>query len=461
MTRNNLFRSVSIKLENSKIPSVVLYVGVVVATCLQKPAPYLINDAESYLNGSVALVSQSDVYQAGYLQLRGAWTPIFYIPAAFVQKIFGTGNDRPIINAAVLLQGALLVALVSVFLIPSVMKIFFPPNLTSLSVSAFLGWLVLRKFALYSLLDLWAVALILMSICLLKRKTILSIFAAGFILGVCSNIRPSYLPFVFASIAVAFFYIHFRALIFFFSFIGAQALQIAVNWRVNHRISLFPIDLSSVSREDFGLSLLVVRFDGVMYPKPEGGLSFCNPAMVKIALNEMPYNIFEYLLVLARHPISSFWFILEKIGTSLYWPVSAPYFEQRGTVDALFGSMILLITVIGLASLIFIQAPIFSLPFPRLLSFFVITWTLIGLCVNHVETRYALPIVIFGIVGVGGLIGQCFGSGCSRLNIRGRWLSIFGVLTIAALLLTAGYVGLHHTGACATSESLKKAWNLP
>jgi hypothetical protein len=451
----------SVHPEHFKMQSLLLFVGVVVATLLQRPAQYQVWDARSYLDGSVALISRTDIYKAGGLDFRGSWTPIFYSPAAALQHVFGLGNSERVINAAVLLQGALLVASVSVFLIPSVMKIFFPQNLTSLFVSASLGWVVMRKFALYSLMDLWAVALILLAICFLKRRTTVHLGFAGVLLGVCSNIRPSYLPVVVALLVIAFYCMHYRGLIFFAGFVAAQSPQIMVNWLINHRISLFPIELTSVGQWEFGLSLYSVRYDTIGYPIAQGPRLFCDPAMVKVALNDMPTSLFEYLKVLASHPINGSWFILEKIGAALQWPASAPFFEQKPTIDALFGVTILLTTVFGLASLILIRAQTTSFAFSRLVSFFVIAWSFFGLSINHVETRYALPIVIFGIVGVAGLVGRCIGSGHSRLNIRGGWLSVFSVLTIATLLLTAGYVGLHHTGACPTGESLKKAYNLP
>ena len=447
--------------ELSKTHSFALFVGVVIATCLQRPAPYQVWDARLYLDGALALVSRTDVYKAGGLHFRGSWTPIFYSPAIALQQILGLGDSERMINLAVLLQGALLVASVSVFLIPSVMKIFFPSNLASLYVSAFLGWIVMRKFALYSLMDIWAIALILLAICLLKYRTTLPLGVAGILLGVCSNIRPSYLPVVVVLLVVAFFYFHYRGLVLFAGFIVAQFPQVIVNWLINRRLSLFPIELTSVGEHEFAGSLLYVRYDAIGYPVAQGPLFFCDPAMVKAALDDMPKSVFEYLKVLMSHPVSGTWFILEKIGAALYWPASAPFFEQKRIIDDLFGLTILLITIIGIGSLVLIRPQTASFAFSKLSCFLVVTWTLFGLFLNHVETRYALPLVIFGIVGVGGLLGQFIDSNHSRLVIRGGRLSIFAVFAIAALLFVAGYVGLHHDGACPTNESYFKAWNLP
>ena len=82
----------------------VLFLVVVVSTMLQDTAPRIWWDADTYLAGSVSLVSGGEIFNAGGLALRGVLSPIVYSPAAALSKFFGGGFSDSKIYTLVLLQ---------------------------------------------------------------------------------------------------------------------------------------------------------------------------------------------------------------------------------------------------------------------------------------------------------------------------------------------------------------------
>lgn len=452
----------TIQPEISKLRLLLLFLAVTIATFFQRPAPALKFDAAVYLRGSMALVSGGDVYAAGDLVLRGAWTPIIYTPAAAINQVLGSGGYGRGLYVVVLLQGALLAAAICVLLLPAVMRIWFPQNSVSLTICVTVGYFVMRNFAPYSLMDVWAIALALLAICLLARRGIATLFFAGLALGVCANLRPSYLLTAVAITIITVAYLRFRGLMILVGLVVAQIPQVAVNWFVDREMTPFPVELASVSRQVGSLAPFVIRYDTIAYgPSPQGGQLFCDPAMVRIALDKLPSSAIELVTVFVAHPFQAGWFLIQKFGAILLWPLTVPYFEWIPIFNLLFGVVIVLITTLGISSLVLTRRESPTLSLPRAATLAIIVGVLVNLVRYPVETRYAIPLVLIGIVGVAGLVGQGVSRGIHRSNIRGGLPAVIAVLTFATLLSVSGHQGLQHADSCPSAESLEDAQNIP
>jgi len=420
-------------------------------------------DAAEYLRGSMALVSGGDIYVEGSLNHRGAWTPIVYSPAATVNQILGRGGYGGGLYVVVLLQGALLVAAISVLLLPAVMRLWFPRNSTSLIVCTTVGYFVLRSFAPYSLMDTWAVALILLAICLLERRDFASLFFAGLAIGVGANLRPAYMLIAVAITAVAIVYLRRRGLVMMVGLVVAQIPQMAVNWFVNRRLTPFPVDLARIVGEWVGISSFTVRYDSIAYrPWAYGAQLYCDPAMAGIALPRLPSSTSELVTLFATHPLQAGWFIIEKFGAALLWPVTVPYFESIPVLNRLFGVVIVLITTVGISSLVLTRTKSLTPSLSRVAVLIVIVGVLTNTALVITDGRYAISLVLIGVAGLAGLVGQGVSRGIRRTDIRGGLPTVIAVLSIAVLLSVSGHLGLQHADSCPiVDERLQNAETRP
>jgi len=440
----------------------LLFLVVTVITFFQQPAPALMWDAAEYLRGSMALVSGGDIYKEGGLALRGAWTPIVYSPAAAINQIFGRGGYGGGLYVVVLLQGALLVAAISVLLLPAVARLWFPHNRTSVVVCAIGGFFVLRSFAPYSLMDTWAIALILLAICLLGRRGFTSLFFAGLAIGVGANLRPSYLLTAVAITVITVVSLRYRGLVIMVGLVVAQIPNVAVNWFVNRRVTPFPVDLARVSEDLTAIASFAIRYDTIAYrPWALGGQFFCDPTMVRISLSKLPSSSSDLIMLFVTHPVQAGWFLIEKLGAMLFWPITVPYLEQVKVLNALFGIIVVLITTMGISNLALIRTKSPALTLPRVATLVVIGGVLVNLVLYHTETRYGISLVLLGVVGIAGLAGHCASGGIRRRDIRGGLPTVIAVLAVAVLLSVSGHQGLQHVDSCPSAESLKNAETLP
>jgi hypothetical protein len=85
----------------------------------------------------------------------------------------------------------------------------------------------------------------------------------------------------------------------------------------------------------------------------------------------------------------------------------------------------------------------------------MIVGILVGLVINHVEVRYALPLVLFGFVGLFGLLGR-LPEGVLFLGDIHLRTKILLVMT-GSLLLLAAHQGLRDVDSCPTGKSFDLA----
>ena len=270
------------------------------------------------------------------------------------------------------------------------------------------GYFALRNFAPYSLLDIWVFALVGLAIYLLARPIMSHLFLAGIAFGVCVNLRPSYLLPIMLISGACLVLLKLRGGIIPIGIFLAQVPQIMLNKFVYEKFSLVPVDLFATLNFDYTISSYMVRLDSLPYDTRFGGYSvaYCDSEMVKIALRGLPRSLSDLSHLFLSHPHAAISFILKKLGTSIYWPVDAPYFEMSPRLNLIFGSLIFITTVFGMSSLLVLSIHLRPISLSNVVMILLIVGVLVGLVVNHVEVRYALPLVLLGFVGCCGLLGQ-------------------------------------------------------
>lgn len=429
-----------------------------VLTIFQNSAPGQLWDAATYLDGSLALVAGGDVYASGGLSTRGVLTPLIYSPAAIMNQIFANGQLSELLFVGVLVEGALFTSLISFFLLPRLRSTLFGANPASAFLVSMLSYFAIRGFAPYSLMDLCAVSTLLAGISLLNKRGNGRFMASGLLLGVCINLRPSYLLIVIAIILAS---LVCGKLSGFFALVGlflSQVPQLVLNFKIGRKISFLPIDiLDSVNFTAFSISGFVLRIDSIVYsPRPKGRLH-CDSTMVGFVLNKMPSNYGDLFALYVSHPLDSGWFLLQKFGATLIWPVSVPYFEARPVANALFGSMTLIVTVIGISRLVLGRNVIGSNNLIKPSVWFVVFGTILNFASNATEPRYALPLVLMGVIGFSELLSELTTLVGLRSRLKSNLTAVISVTLILALLLFAGFFGLSNSDTCPTEESFKRA----
>lgn len=433
-----------------------------VLTIFQNPAPGQLWDAATYLDGSLALVSGGDVYNSGGLSTRGVLTPLIYSPTAFMNQIFTNGQLSELLFTGVLVEGAVFAVLISVLLLPRLRSTLFGANPLSSLLVSMLSYFAIRGFAPYSLMDLCAVSTLLAGISLLDKPSNGRFIASGLFLGVSINLRPSYLLIAIAIILASLICGRLSGFFALVGFFVSQVPQLVLNFKTGRKISFLPLDiLDTINFTAFSISGFVLRIDSIVYsPRPKGKLH-CDPTMVSFVLNEMPSNYGDLFVLYASHPLDSGWFLLQKLGATLLWPVSVPYFEARPVANALFGSITLLVTVIGISRLVLGRNNVGSNNLTKLSVWFVVFGTILNFASNATESRYALPLVLMGVIGISEFLSEFTTLVGLRSRLKSNSTAVISITLICALLLFAGFLGLRNSDSCPTEESFKRALMIP
>lgn len=411
-------------------------IAMVLATIFQSPKAFLY-DASVYWASSVDVASGVDPYDDGLLRLRGAWTAVLYVPAAVVERLSGANSS----GFAVLLENALIIACLGAVLIPQLVRVWRPVTPPIVYASAAATWLVLARFAPYPLSDVVAAAFFLGAVVLLTYRSDVTLAVAGLLAGIGLNVRPAYLlPAIAIAGAVA---VYRRRNGLWFLVGAAAALVPQTITNVDHGASWtpWPPGTSGLTALQSAYAAFVVRYDTAAYgPATAPQLFFCNPRAARdLGAGSMPGSPSELVSFYAHHPLDAALLISEKVGASLHWPISVPYYSPAGIANPLFALLVTAIAVAGasaLAVLLWIGRP--TLPQVAI----VVLWvgSLATIATSTPETRFALPLVVLGIVGCAAMLAgnrQSWGVG------RGAWtLPIAVVATV--LVFSIGQIGLRH-----------------
>lgn len=402
-------------------------------------AKAFVYDANNYWSGAIALASGGDPYTAGLLDLRGALTVVIYLPAVLIVNIFGPAAA----GVAVLVQNAILISVLGTIIIPGIVQLLRPIRGIHVWASAVICSALLSGFPQYPLMDLWAGSLTLLGLLLLRRSDAWwSLLLGGFALGTAINLRPACaVPALLAYIVWLIFKWR-RGLWPVRGAILALLPQVLINHSVSGVWDPWPVKTSLLSALQSMYASFVVRYDTVAFA---GGLdprqAYCDPNYATtIASQPTPFSSVGLAMSYLHNLPSSIMFAAEKISASLHWSVATPYAYPAPAAFSILTPIVIVLTAVGFVSILrYATGSPTNLPMSLML---LAVWagSVATIAFSQPETRFALPIVIIGVVGSLLLIT---GTGrAPRRRSTFAWGLVALVLAIAFLLL--GLAGLAH-----------------
>ncbi|NJC63531.1 hypothetical protein HC028_03250 [Planosporangium flavigriseum] len=356
-------------------------------------------DAAVYWSGSVALFTGDSTYDRGWLELRGFLTPFVYAPAALVERLFA-GAGGP----AVLVENALLVAVAGVVLLPGIARTVGGPRTQGPLVTwlcAGLSWLVLGRFAPYPLMDLPAVVLFLTVLRLaLVRSRWGVLVLAGVAAGVTVNLRPAYLIPV-GAVVVGVVVLHrSRAVLFLVGAVLGSLPQVVFNVARGAAPSLMPAGTPGLMSLQASYASYVVRYDTIIDTSGPPQQFYCDPSMAHAVAGHPVTSTGQLAKALLTNLPESVAFMLKKVGAALAWSSSTPYSTAAAVERYDLALPIVLITVIGAFGLVLAA---------RRREGLLLAGSGLAVCLSLMtsatETRFALPLVLLGIVGCAVTVG--------------------------------------------------------
>ncbi len=416
--------------------------AVFLAVLLRGPAQGFVYDAAGYWNGGHALLTGGDFYTVGRLDLRGTLTVGVYLPAIIVTQVLGHG----VAGWAALMQNSLLIAILGAVIVPRIAGLIVPIRNVHIWMSAAVCGLLLSGFAPYPLMDLWALALVLLGIlvvCTADRWWSLAL--GGLALGVALNLRPAYLAPV-ALGAVVWLAFRWRRV----AWVGIGALvtivpQMIVNLAHNGPRRPWPAMTAFLSAGQSESASYVVRYDTVAYVSGlDPRQAYCNPHYAAlVSARPSPWSGKELASSYFHNLPSSLMFVGQKVSASLHWSWATPYADPAPARLSFMTPLVILVSVIGILGLIrhLVRRPTGT---SRMMVFILVAvWvgSLATLAFAQPETRFALPLVLIGLVGCLVLIpSPSHRPRWSRANVA--WS--VAALALAAVLLGVGMSGLAH-----------------
>ncbi|MGJ0387702.1 hypothetical protein [Microbacterium sp. CGR1] len=392
------------RLRESGFPHAPLAAIVVIALqCVHGLADEFVYDAAQYWAGSVALVSGGDAAVAGVLQMRGALTSVIYVPPALLSALFGPASA----SWTVLAWNSLLAVFLCVFLLPRIAAIIArgPSSPLRVWVSALAGGVIVSGFSRFPLLDVWAVALALLGLYGLATGTRWWIAGlSGFALMFAANVRPAYLAPVLIAAAVLIFV---RPKVVPWAIPGAALgliPQLLLNVTVMGAWSVVPIGTSALMNVQATYATFATRYDTVLTPGHFPGQFYCDPGYAALQLgDEKPTSAPGVLLSAVRNLPDSLSFFSGKAAASLHWSFATPYEHPPGPGTSLMAFLVIGIAASGLVALFWLTTRSWRERTPRLVSLSLVGfWAgAVGtLVLSTPETRFAIPVVLIGLIGV-------------------------------------------------------------
>ncbi|MFF5227378.1 hypothetical protein [Dactylosporangium sp. NPDC000521] len=402
------------------------------ATAAQGPAGGFVYDAAHYFDGSLALFTAADTVRVGDLDFRGALTPLVYAPAALAEHLV-TGAGR----YAVLLENALLVALVGGFLLPRIAA-----RPAAVWVCAPLTWLVAARFAPFPLMDLPAVAAFLTAVWLalrpnplrsnplrpdapradalrpdplrpdapradaLRAGTAWCLGLAGVAAGVTVNLRPAYLLPLAALGGVVVVTRRWPALWFAAGVVAGSLPQVAFNALRGSAPGLTPPGTADLAGFQAGYASYVVRYDTI---EPAAGAPqqfYCDPSMAAAVDGRLAASTGGLVRALLTNLPESALFLAEKVAAALAWSWSTPYSAAATAEHYELTVPVVLIVAAGIVAAC-------RTPGARTLAVLA-AGVCASLMTSATETRFALPLVLLAVAGCALLTGPAGGSGGTR-----------------------------------------------
>jgi hypothetical protein len=364
------------------------------------PVWNMVWDADGYLHSSISIVTGL-VYDNEQLYYRGILTSVVFLIPSFVglkflePSVFGT-----YIYVLVLIQNALIVSLMGSYMVPRLIELFIPKSKYTLIVTSLISVYAFQAFVPYSLIDLFAVALLIPSVYLMKSERHIIALIYGLTLGISVNLRPAFLATaIFLAVCAAAIH-RYRSVYFFSGLIVSHIPQATFNWLQYKSFSFLALGSGEIATSNFSLAATAIRVDTRGYPyvgEPQA-LFFCDKTMFDISKRSDLNSIFDMLLMFARNPIDALVFEVKKLSTAVWWPVTIPYYDHNPIVNTVFGAVISFVVVFGTSMLLFLFVK--SDTKKNFLGLIAVYFGFLANIILYTnEPRYGLPIIVVSISG--------------------------------------------------------------
>ena len=402
----------------------------------------MVHDARWYLNSSLQWFG-SGVKDDEQLVIRGFLSSIVYLAPSFLDtKLLDPSVFGSYIYVFVMIQNAALVSWISVYMLPKIAEHFSPAKYSTVVVTSVLGVYALHSFVPYSLMDLWAVAFLLSGCWLIYENKTVRLIVAGLTLGICFNLRPSYLITLVLIFGFVLFYRKTKAVFVVLGFTLAQVPQVVYNWFEYQTLSIIPSGLERLESLNLALKASSIRYDSIEYSQfLAGPISFCDKAMHALMVKDSIDSRWDLTKFFLVNPEESIPFYFKKLAAAFWWPVDIPYYNHNPIVNSVFGAVILFIFVFGFG---YIVRRAFRssgwIDQQSLVAVFVAVGFLANLFLYHSEARYGLPLVLLGIVGLALFCSEIISLDSSELSfwrIHKRYVLSCSVVYVMLFFIAA------------------------
>lgn len=409
--------------------------GALFIACLLTGVSFFAYDAKDYWNSAVSLLDGVEP-AGGQLKVRGALTAAVYTPAAALAKIVGD-SSAPFF---VLVQNSALIAWVGAHLVPRLLAVRGTVTAQGRLAVAFVTWVTLAGFAPYPIMDLYAATLCLVAVSFLGSARWWSLALAGLAAAAAANIRPAYvIPIALLLVVVAVRY-RWRAGFVLLGALVALVPQVLLNWLRYDTLSLSPVMTDFLVGLQADYASYIVRYDTYLFSIPPQQF-YCSPAMARAAAENPVTSTGELVMTFLQNMPHSIVFALQKIAASLHWPVASPYSTVDVGLNGLFGVGVTIVAVVGVASIVgsIRRRASATTNLQAILLSTLAIGTALTLVSSATETRFAVCVVMIGIVGVGFRVDDWFARA-----VRPSRRAVVITLLLVCVVVLFGYWGLAH-----------------
>jgi len=424
---------------------VVLLAGVAVFLIVltRGKAAAFVYDAQVYWMLTEQLTHGHLPHLPADIDLRGIWTAVVYLPAALIANLAPGYSPQRL----VLLENALLIALLAVVILPAIIRRITPAGgcWPSLACAA-LVTVIVRGFAPYPLMDLSAAVVAFAAIALLlKPQRWWVVVLSGVLFGIAVNLRPAYLiPSAFGYAVWLYRAAWPGALLPLAGVAIALIPQVAANVIQYGSWLAVPVASGVVRDLQFQYAGYITRYDTLIGSAiTEPRQFFCDPSQAASLAGQSIHGAAALLGHLARQAPSSLLFLGRKIGASLLWSPATPYAQtSTGALTAL-SLFVLLVSAAGITALavgLVRHGQRDRHPVAVLLAFTL--GSVATVAGSTPEARFALPIVMAGVLGCAAapsLVRAPLGQRRTRIIIVG-----ISAAAAWAVFLMLGLSGLAH-----------------
>lgn len=416
-----------------------LIVSTAVIVLVRDPAPGFVFDAAYYWAGADALTDQQDAYVVGGLDYRGLFTVFVHLPAILVSHAFGSSVTAA--SWIVLVQNSLLIATLGAVIVPLLVRRFVAVRHEHVALSAMLTVLLLSGFAPFPLMDLAALVCAALAVLLMSGPRAWPALAGGGFAGLAMNLRPAYaLPLVLV-LLVVFATRWRRGPLALLGAGGVLAAQTLYGWMRAGVISPMPPESTKVAEIQMKYAAYGVRYDTIPYTAEDPRLWHCSPAMADAVAGNLPTSTSGLLQVFVDALPSSAQFALDKVAATLQWSWATPYADPGDQALLPLGVVVATVSCAGLLAL---MALLRTRGDGRMVAWALVSIAL-GVAVTLVgsapEARFALPVVLVGIVGSLVAIARWRPS---AMPTRSTGIWVVSAVALSAIVIALGWHGLQH-----------------